>query len=338
MNYVYTLLLRIASSSTLHLSTCYEGIVAFKHANYIHTDYVDKSVLAGYTIYVKKGASISLELAKRISLVFLGGVVTAAGLQFFLLPNHLIDGGVTGVSIVLARLSGLPLSVFLILLNMPFILLGYKKFGRAFAAFSMLGIVTLATLTLVHVPYSLTNVPILAAIFGGMVVGIGVGIVVRYGGIIDGADTIALMIDRVSVFSVGEAIMTINGIIITLTGFVFGWDAAMYSLIAYFVAHKAIDVTVDGLNESRSMWIVSMQVRAIGKVINELIEEPVTYVKESDSQDREPHGVILVVTTRFEEEKVRKAVRKIDPRAYIVVTSAHEVIGKVSEGSLYREA
>lgn len=279
-----------------------------------------------------------MELAKRISLVLLGGVVTAAGLQFFLLPNHLIDGGVTGVSIVAARLSGLPLGMFLILLNLPFIVLGYKKFGRAFVAYSTLGIVTLASLTFVHVPHGLTDVPILAAIFGGMVVGFGVGIVVRFGGIIDGADTIALMIDRVTVFSVGEAIMAINAIIITASGFVFGWDAAMYSLIAYFVAHKAIDVTVDGLNESRSMWIVSMQVRAIGKVVNELIEEPVTYVKESDPQDREPHGVMLAVTTRFEEEKVRKAIRKVDPRAYIVVTSAHEVIGKVSEGSLYREA
>jgi uncharacterized membrane-anchored protein YitT (DUF2179 family) len=112
----------------------------------------------------------------------------------------------------------------------------------------------------------------------------------------------------------------------------------MYSLIAYFVAHKAIDITVDGLNESRSMWIVSMNIRDIGKVINTLMEEPVTYVKESDPTHIEPHGMLLAVITRFEEEKVKRAVRKIDPRAFIVVTSAHEVIGKISEGSLYRDA
>jgi uncharacterized membrane-anchored protein YitT (DUF2179 family) len=271
-------------------------------------------------------------------LVLLGSVITAVGLQFFLLPNHLIDGGVTGLSIVTARLSGLPLSIFLIIFNVPFIILGYKKFGRAFAVYSTAGIVLLAALTIVHAPHGLTNIPVLAAVFGGMIVGIGVGIVVRYGGIIDGADTIALLIDRVTIFSVGEAIMAINGIIITIAGFVFGWDAAMYSLIAYFVAHKAIDVTVDGLNESRSMWIVSMQVRAIGNVINTLIEEPVTYVKESNPQDREPHGVMLAVVTRFEEERVKTAIRKVDPKAYIVVTTAHEVIGKVPEGSLYREA
>lgn len=169
-----------------------------------------------------------------------------------------------------------------------------------------------------------------------MIVGIGVGIVVRYGGIIDGADTIALLIDQVTFFSVGEAIMAINSIIITCAGFVFGWDSAMYSLIAYFVAHKAIDVAVEGLNESRSLWIVSMHVRDIGFAINELIEEPVTYIKESNHEDREPHGVVLAVITRFEEERVKRAVRKVDPRAYMVITNAHEVIGKISEGSLQR--
>ena len=214
--------------------------------------------------------------------------------------------------------------------------LGYKKFGKSFAGYSTLGIVVLALLTLVHVPHGLTDVPILAAVFGGVVVGIGVGIVVRYGGIIDGADTVAVLIDRVTVFSVGEAIMAINGVIITLSGFIFGWEQALYSLIAYFVAHKAIDITVEGLDESRAVWIVSMNIREIGKAINELIEEPVTFVKESDPGAREPHGVMLAVITRFEEQKVTKAVRKIDPMAFIVMTSGHEALGKVSEHSIER--
>ncbi len=271
-------------------------------------------------------------------MVLLGSVITAVGLQFFLLPNHLLDGGVTGISIISAKLSGLPLGLFLIVLNIPFVFLGYKKFGKAFACYSILGIITLALLTLVHVPHGFTDVPILAAVFGGAVVGIGVGVVVRYGGIIDGADTIAVLIDRETIFSVSEAIMTINGIIITLAGFVFGWEQALYSLIAYFVAHKAIDVTVEGLDESRCVWVVSMNVRAIGKSINELIEEPVTYVKESNPDDREPHGVMLAVITRLEEQKIKTAIRAIDPMAYIVMTSAHEVVGRISEGSLHRDA
>lgn len=271
-------------------------------------------------------------------MVLLGAIITAVGLQFFLLPNHLLDGGVTGLSIISAKLSGLPLGLFLAILNAPFVFLGYKKFGKAFACYSILGIVTLAALTFVHVDHGFTDVPILAAVFGGMIVGIGVGIVVRYGGIIDGADTIAVLIDRETMFSVSEAIMAINGVIIAIAGFVFGWEQALYSLIAYFVAHKAIDVTVEGLDESRSVWVVSMHVRTIGKAINELIQEPVTYVKESDPNDREPHGVMLIVITRLEEQKVKSAIRAIDPKAYIVMTSAHEVVGKISEGTLHRQS
>lgn len=244
----------------------------------------------------------------------------------------------TGLSILSAALTGWPLGVFLLILNTPFVILGYKKFGRAFALYSMLGIVTLALLTSVHVDHGFTDVPILAAIFGGMIVGIGVGMVVRYGGIIDGADTIAVLIDRETVFSVSEAIMAINAVIITIAGFVFGWEQALYSLIAYFVAHKAIDVTVEGLDESRAVWVVSMQVREIGKMMNELIKEPVTYVRESDPDAREPHGMMLVVITRLEEQKVKTAIRAVDPQAFIVMTSAHEIVGKVSEGSLHRDS
>lgn len=279
---------------------------------------------------------IRLETIKRLVFVLLGSAIAAVGLQFFLLPNHLIDGGVTGVSIIAAHLSGVPLGLFLILFNAPFIILGHKKFGKEFAVLSVIGTITFAALTFVHVEHGFTDVPILAAVFGGAIVGIGVGLVLRYGGIIDGADTIAVLIDRNTVFSVGEAIMVINGIIISLAGFVFGWENALYSLIAYFVAHKAIDVTVEGLDESRLLWVVSMHVREIGDEINEIIKEPVTYVKESDPKDREPHGIMFVVITRLDERKVQAAVRRIDKYAFMTMTDAHEVGGRLSEGSLYR--
>ncbi|MFZ2545254.1 MAG: YitT family protein [Candidatus Saccharimonadales bacterium] len=271
---------------------------------------------------------IRIEHTKRIIIVLLGSIIAAAGLQFFLLPNHLLDGGVTGVSIISARLSDLPLGFFIILFNIPFIYLGYKKIGREFTIYSIIGIMMLALLTSFHLSQGFTDVPILAAIFGGIMIGIGVGIVIRYGGVIDGTDTVAVLIDRVTIFSVGEAIMFINGIIIAGSGFIFGWNTAMYSLVAYFVAHKAIDVTVEGLNESRSVWIVSMHVRDIGKIINQVIDEPVTYIKESNPKDREPHGIILAVITRFEEQKIKTAIHGIDPNAFIVISNAHEIIGK----------
>jgi uncharacterized membrane-anchored protein YitT (DUF2179 family) len=267
-----------------------------------------------------------LQTASRITLVIIGSILAAIGLQFFLLPNHLLDGGVTGISILSSHLTNIPFGAFLLVFNIPFVILGYRKFGKEFARLSSIGILTLAALTFVHVPEGFTDVPILAAIFGGIFVGVGAGFVIRYGGIIDGSDTIAILIDRVTVFSVGEAIMVINGIIITAAGFVFGWENALYSLIAYFVAHKAIDVTVEGLNESRSVWVVSMRVRDIGKVINQVIEEPVTYLKEANKNDPEPHGILLAVITRFEEQKIKAAIQSVDKSAFVVISNAHEIM------------
>lgn len=285
----------------------------------------------------RKGRVIRAEHIKKVALVLVGSVITAVGLQFFLLPNHLLDGGVTGMSILAAKLSGVPLGVFLILFNIPFVILGYKKFGREFAALSTLGITTLALLTFTHVDHGFTDIPILAAAFGGLFVGIGVGMVVRYGGTLDGTDTVAVLIDRVTIFTVSEAIMVINGLIITLAGFVFGWEQAMYSLVAYFIAHKAIDLTVEGLDESRCVWVVSMHIQDVGRAINQTIEEPVTYVRSSNPRDKhEPHGMLLAVITRLEEQRVKKAIRRADPKAFIVVTGAHEVLGKVPEYSLQR--
>ena len=285
---------------------------------------------------LRMGARINLNTAKRVLLVLLGSIVAAAGLQFFLLPNHLLDGGVTGISILSAYLSGIPFGVFLLVLNIPFVIIGFRKFGKDFAMYSTIGIVALAAMTFIHVPHGFTDQPILAAIFGGIFVGIGSGLVIRYGGIIDGSDTIAILIDRVTVFTVGEAIMVINGIIIAAAGFVFGWENALYSLIAYFVAHKAIDVTVEGLNESRSVWVVSMKVREIGKIINRVIEEPVTYLKEANKKDPEPHGILLAVITRFEEQKIKASIHSVDKKAFVVISNAHEIMRNETSNSLKR--
>lgn len=272
--------------------------------------------------------------AWRILLIITGSFLAAIGLQLFLLPNHLLDGGVTGISILSAYVSGIPFGVFLLVLNIPFVILGYRKFGKDFALCSSIGITVLTALTFFHVPHGFTDQPILAAIFGGIFVGVGSGLVIRHGGIIDGSDTVAILIDRVTVFSVGEAIMVINGLIITIAGFVFGWENALYSLIAYFVAHKAIDVTVDGLNESRSVWVVSMNIREIGRVINQVVQEPVTYLKEASEKDPEPHGILLAVITRFEEQKIKAAIQAVDRKAFVVISSAHEIVRLETENSL----
>jgi uncharacterized membrane-anchored protein YitT (DUF2179 family) len=248
-------------------------------------------------------------------------------LQFFLIPNHLTDGGVVGLSIIGSRLFDIPIGVFLLLLNIPFIYLGLKKLGKEFALYSILGIAILALLTtVIHSSVAATTDPILAAVFGGAIVGIGVGLVIRHGGTIDGADTVAILIDKKTPFSIGEAIMFINIFILTASGFVFGWDNAMYSMIAYFVAHKAIDVTVEGLDESKSVWIVSKKYEEIGKAIQAEIGEKVTYVNGKKVNGIISDGVMLVVVTRMQEMKLKALIRRHDRRAFVVISDAHEII------------
>jgi uncharacterized membrane-anchored protein YitT (DUF2179 family) len=262
-------------------------------------------------------------------MILLGAIIAAAGLLYFLIPNHLTDGGIVGVSIIAAQITSWPIGVFLILLNIPFIYLGYRKLGRAFALYSVFGIVTLSILTAVlHTSVGATTEPILAAVFGGAIVGVGVGLVIRYGGTLDGGDTVAILIDRKTSFTTGEAIMFMNVFILTASGFVFGWDKAMYSLIAYFVAHKAIDVTVEGLDESKSAWIVSKHYKEIGQAIRTQIGRKVTYVNGQTEEGIVSDGVMLSVVTRMEEMKLKAIVRAHDPSAFVVISRAHEILAK----------
>jgi uncharacterized membrane-anchored protein YitT (DUF2179 family) len=261
---------------------------------------------------------------KRAAATLIGAVITAIGLEAFL-----VDGGVVGISIISAYTTGLPIGIFLLGINLPFIYLGYKRLGRLFAIYSVFGVLVLSIVTtLLHSKFHATPDPILAAIFGGAIVGTGVGLVIRYGGTMDGSEIVAILIDKKSPFSVGEIIMFINIFIIGTAGLVFGWEKAMYSFIAYFVAIKVIDITVEGLDEYRSVWIVSKEYVLIGASIQEELGRKVTYVNARSGKKLASDGVILSVITRIEEQKLKEIVRYYDPKAFIVINNVHEVMGR----------
>lgn len=219
----------------------------------------------------------------------------------------------------------------LVLFNLPFLLLGYRKLGRGFTLSAALGIISLALITtFYHMPESATHQPLLAAIFGGLLVGIGVGVVVRAGGTLDGTEVIAILGREKLPFSVGEIIMFINLFILGAAGFVFGWDSAMYSLIAYFVAYKTIDVTVAGLDESRSAFIVSRDNQALAKAIRRELGHEVTMLSGSAGAMPVAAGALFVVITRIEEQRLKAIVFKRDPQAFIAFAHVHEVLGRAS--------
>jgi len=196
---------------------------------------------------------------KRIFFILLGAVLVSIGLELFMVPNNVIDGGIVGISIILSFLSKWGLGTFLFVLNLPFFLLGYKQIGKTFALSTLLGVTVMSFGTaFFHRFQPFTHEPFLAAVFGGIILGIGVGIVLRYGGSLDGTEVLAILMTKKLPFSVGQIVMFFNIFILGSAGVVFGsWDRAMYSLIAYFVAFKMIDITIEGFDETRSVCIFS---------------------------------------------------------------------------------
>lgn len=186
-----------------------------------------------------------LKLLFRSFFVTIGALFVSLALEIFLVPNKIIDGGIVGVSIMMSFLTGLKLELFLLILNLPFLYLGYKKIGKNFVVTTLFGIcmLSLGTLILYNVPIPTDN-PLLASLFGGICLGIGVGLVIRHGGSLDGTEILGILLNKRTPFSIGTIVMFLNIFIFSTAGFVFGWDKALYSLFAYYIASVMIDITI----------------------------------------------------------------------------------------------
>jgi len=264
----------------------------------------------------------------RIIMVTLGAVIMALGLELFLVPNHIMDGGIVGVSIITSHLLNLPLGIFIFILNLPFIFLGYKQIGKTFALSTGLGITVLSTATLaLHNLRPFTEDTLLATVFGGMILGVGVGIVIRYGGSLDGTEILAILFNSKTPFSVGEIIMFFNIIIFTVAGFVFNWEQAMYSIIAYYIAYKMIDIVIQGLEESKSVYIISDEIDEIGQTIMDRLGRGVTFLHGEGAYTGNDKKVIFTVITRLEESKLKTIVADIDDNAFLAIGNIAEVKG-----------
>ncbi|MFB7138556.1 YitT family protein [Gottfriedia sp. NPDC056225] len=279
-------------------------------------------------VHTTNGKSHKMKILQRVIAMLIGSLLVATGLEIFLVPNDVIDGGITGISIMVSHLTGLPLGVFLFVLNLPFFYLGYKQIGKTFAISTILGITVLSYLTSMfhHIP-AFTEDILLATIFGGMVLGVGVGLAIRFGGALDGIEILAIIINSKIPFSVGEIIMVFNLFILGAAGFIFSWDRAMYSIIAYLVAFKTIDIVVEGLEQSKSAWIISDKSDDIGEAILFRMGRGVTYINGSGAYSGETTKVIYCVITRLEEAELKTIVDDIDPKAFLAISDIAEVRG-----------
>lgn len=265
---------------------------------------------------------------KKYLMLFIGSVIAAVGLEIFLVPNNIIDGGIVGISIMASHLTGISLSIFLVLLNLPFLYLGYVQIGKTFAISTLFSIVSLSYwVNFFHPIPELTNDLFLAAVFGGIIVGVGVGIIIRYGGSLDGTEIVAILLDKRTGFSVGEIIMFFNLFILTSAGLVFSWDKAMYSLVAYFIAFKVIDTTIEGLDESKAVMIVSDYPEEIADALMARLGRGVTILHGEGGYTKDKKHVLYSVITRLEMAKLKSIVDEKDENAFVTINDVHEVMG-----------
>lgn len=267
-----------------------------------------------------------LKICRKLSSITVGAALASIGLEIFLIPNNIIDGGVVGISIMASYLSRLPVGLFLLVLNLPFLFLGYRQIGKTFALFTLYAVICLSIgVSLLHSFHGMTDDDVLAALFGGVILGTGVGLIIRNGGSLDGTEIVAIIFDRRTSFSIGEIVMFFNLFILSSAGVVFGWENAMYSLLAYYVAFKTIDVTIEGLNSTKGVFIVSQHYIAISDAIKARLGREYSIIKSND--DKNYTYTIFVMVTRLEIAKLKLIVSSFDKDAMIAISSV-EIEGK----------
>jgi uncharacterized membrane-anchored protein YitT (DUF2179 family) len=269
---------------------------------------------------------------KDILFIALGISAAAFGLKGFLLPNAFIDGGVTGISLLVEVLSGISLSILLPLINLPFLLLGAKTISRSFALKSIVAIALLAVLVhVIHFP-AITQDKLLIAVFGGFFLGMGIGMSIRGGAVIDGTEVLAVWLSRRTSLSVGDIILGFNLLIFAFGAYVLSVETAMYAILTYLSAAKTVDFIIDGVEEYIGVTIISPFSEEVRLAVIERLGRGVTIYNGRGGfgkrgSELKPQDVVYTVVTRLELSKLKTEVEKIDPDAFIVMNVVKDAKG-----------
>ena len=273
----------------------------------------------------KKGSL--LKIFTNLFVITLGAIITGFALESFLVPNSIIDGGIIGISMIISHITKFNLGLLIILINTPFIILAFKKMGGRFVFQTAYANIVLAFALNFFQRYTVTGDTLLATVFGGIVLGTGVGLILKNAASLDGTEILSLIISKKFGMSVGEFIMGLNVFIYLAAGKVFSWESAMYSILAYFVASKVIDTVMEGLNSSKSVRIISDEAGSIGNALIEKLDISVTYLKGIGGYSGMDKDLIYCVITRLEMAKMLDIIKEIDPKAFVSVVDVHETYG-----------
>ncbi|MBN2187935.1 MAG: YitT family protein [Chitinispirillaceae bacterium] len=270
-----------------------------------------------------------LRVFQNAALIQAGAVLAALALEILLVPNNIMDGGVVGVSIILSYIGNIPLGLLIFVINVPFIILSYRLLGKKFLLLTFYAVASLSVWVTVFNPVEvITRDLFLATIFGGLALGAGVGLIIRSGGCLDGTEIVAIILNRKFPFTVGEIIMFFNIFIFGTAAFVFGVDRALYSIATYIIAYKMIDLVVNGIDDSKSIFIVSEKSDEITEKILANFTSGITILKGTGGYSKMDRNIIFMIVRRLEISKIKDLVKSIDDTAFIAIQNVHEVIGK----------
>ncbi len=291
-----------------------------------------------------------LKQINPINFIFLtvAGIVNASAVTLFLQPAMLYDGGFSGTSILLSNLSGLSVSIFLLILNFPFFIFGYKKLGLNFIIYSMYAIAIFSLFSFLFqncfgIDFSdgspiTKNEKLLAAVFGGIISGIGSGLTIRFGGAIDGVEVLSLIFAKKIGMTVGTFVMSYNLILYISAGIITSsWITPLYSIIAYALGLKSVDFIIEGFDKSKSAFIISNHPEKIADTLVDIFERGVTIINAEGYYSKMPKKVLYCVVNRFEVNALKKIVTGIDPKAFVAITDVSDSMGSSLKFDKLRE-
>lgn len=260
-------------------------------------------------------------------MIFLGAMCAAFSLECFLIPNTILDGGVTGISMMLNYEFAIPLSLLIVLINIPFFAIGVKHLGKRFFLRGAVAMIAFAAfLEVFRSVDSITNSEILAVVFGGVLLGVGVGTVLHFGGCLDGTEIAAMLLSRKVSVSTGGIIFIINILIYAVAGVLFGWDRAMFSLLTYFITFKIIDLVAEGMEQAKAVMIITEHAEELAQSIYERLGRTCTFIPAEGLLSGEK-TVLYCVITRVEVSELKRIVRESDVSAFVTISEISEILG-----------
>lgn len=261
-------------------------------------------------------------------MITLGAVMAAIALKLILIPNSMIDGGMNGVSIILNTLFGGSLGLIIFIVNLPFLILGYKQLGKKFVLKAFYGMALFSILLEVFDKYTpLIDDTLLATVYGGILLGVGCGLIIKEGGCLDGTEIIAILVNRKKSLSVGQVVFCFNIAIYGAAIFVFGAERALYSLLTYFISYKVIDMVSDGLNSAKAAFIITDDGKEIASEILKRLGRSVTVLSGEGIISHGDKRVLYTVITRFEVPILKDILNYTDDSSFVTVFDVSEIIG-----------